>query len=102
MENLSDKIGAIERKVRQLALKLERLQKENTSLLEENDKLKGQLRAERNKAGQLELKLAEAPKKGAAIADERREDPGRTKQLRKEIDQHIKQIDKCIEWLQNS
>ncbi|MEM9918584.1 MAG: hypothetical protein AAF990_10835 [Bacteroidota bacterium] len=95
MVNLSDKLNSIELKVRQLALKLERLQSENTSLLNENNQLKTALREERNKPA-----IAIVPQNTVAVQE--RTDLEREKKLRREIDQHIKQIDKCIEWLQKS
>ena len=101
MDNLSEKISGIELKVRQLALKLERLQGENNTLLEENKQLKSDLSAMRDKAGQLEMKFAHQQESNVP-STKNGIDEAHSKKLRKEIDRHMKEIDKCIEWLQNS
>ena len=95
MVNLSDKISSIEFKVRQLALKLERLEAEKVVLLEENNQLRAALRTERQKSN-----AAIVPNRTIVVKEGI--DAERGKKIRKEIDQHIKQIDKCIEWLQKS
>lgn len=99
METLSNKLDQIELKLRQLALKIERLEGANAALLEENQ----QLKAENNKGGSqnsdLEMRLAKAEQ---ALEIKRAEDPEESKKIRKEIDRYIKEIDKCIEWLNAS
>ena len=99
MQELSGKISGIELKVRQLALKLERLQNENIALLNENKKLKSDLLTQTQKAGELEQKYALVQ---AALERKREADPESSKKLRKEIAQYVKEIDQCMEWLQNS
>ncbi|MEL6863433.1 MAG: hypothetical protein AAFP19_03395 [Bacteroidota bacterium] len=99
MQELSGKISDIELKVRQLALKLERLQNENIALLNENKKLKSDLLTQTQKAGELEQKCALVQ---AALERKRETDPESSKKLRKEIAQYVKEIDQCMEWLQNS
>jgi len=99
METLSDKLNSIELKVRQLALKLERLQNENAELLEENKVLKKKVENRINKTTVLEEKLT---KTQVALDKRRDDDPKSSKRMRKEVDQYIKEIDKCIEWLQNN
>ena len=95
---LSEKIGGIESKVRQLASKLEHLQEENNALLNENKLLKKDLIQKNTEIIGLEKRSKILP---LAVKTSGNEDK-RSKQLKKEIAQYIKEIDKCIDWLQNS
>lgn len=95
---LSEKIGGIESKVRQLASKLERLQEENNGLLDENKKLKKDLIQKNTEIIGLEKRSKILPLAAKTNGSEDK----RSKQLKKEIAQYIKEIDKCIDWLQNS
>jgi len=96
METLSNKLDEIELKLRQLALKVERLENSNRSLLEENQQLKAEMAKGGSKSSDLQLQLAKAQQ---ALAQKRADDPEESKKLRKEIDRYIKEIDQCIEWL---
>lgn len=96
---LSDKINGIELKVKQLAGRLEKLQKENAALLKENTELKGNLNLEIDKSGKMDNKLAQLKQ---TLSQRQETDKPSSKHLRKEIEQYIKEIDKCIEWLKNS
>lgn len=96
---LTEKINNIEDKVRKLALKMERIQKENAALTEENRKLANELTAKTTVVSDLQSKLANGQQK---IVTKVESDSGMDKKLRKEIDQYIKEIDKCIDWLQNA
>ena len=96
MDSISDKVSRIELKIRQLALKIERLENDNKSLLEENRLLKAELSKGGSKSSDLELKLAKAQN---ALVEKRENDPEETKKLRKKIDQYVVEIEKCIEWL---
>ena len=99
LQSLTDKLNNIELKVRQLALRLERLQNENNTLLLENKKLKSELLQNTDKLGQMEEKVVRSK---VALDSKRDNGPDNSKKLRKEIDQYINEIDKCIEWLQNN
>ena len=99
LQSLTDKLNNIELKVRQLALRLERLQNENNTLLLENKKLKSELLQNTDKLGQMEEKVVRSK---VALDSKRDSGPDYSKKLRKEIDQYINEIDKCIEWLQNN
>ncbi len=99
MEEILQKVDGIELKVRQLALKLERIQNENSLLQEENKQLKKELFSQQQLVGDMEQNLLKTQK---ALSKKREEDPEGSKKLRKAIDQYIDEIDKCIEWLQNS
>ena len=99
MEEMLQKVDGIELKVRQLALKLERIQNEHSLLQEENKRLKKELFSQRQLVGDMEQNLLKTQK---ALSKKREEDPEGSQKLRKAIDQYILEIDKCIEWLQNS
>ena len=99
MQVLSEKIANIETKVRELALKMERLQQENAALAEENRRLTDELAAVEKRVGELNSTLAQRQHNGKI---EGAQDAGMSKKLRKEIDQYIKEIDQCIDWLQNA
>jgi len=95
---LSEQIGGIESKVRQLASKLESLQKANADLTTENKALKKDLIQKNTALLALEKRSKTLPLVGKTREGEEK----RSKQLKKEIAQYIKEIDKCIDWLQNS
>jgi len=95
---LSEQIGGIESKVRQLASKLESLQKANNDLTTENKALKKDLIQKNTALLALEKRSKTLPLVGKTREGEEK----RSKQLKKEIAQYIKEIDKCIDWLQNS
>lgn len=94
---LSNKLEQIELKIRQLALKLERLEKTNSDLLDENQQLKAKLKKGESKALSLEQQLR---KTHEVLELKRTDEPEQTKKVRKELDRYIKEIDKCIEWLE--
>ncbi len=99
MNDLSEKMDTIEMKVRQLALRLDRAQKERDKYLEENNKLRTELSKYSNKTNDLENKLERTT---LALEEKKEDDPEHSKKLRKEIEQYIKDIDKCIDRLKNS
>lgn len=78
---------------------MERLQQENAALTEENRKLTDELASKGTMVSELQAKLANGQQK---IVTEVKKEAGMDKKLRKEIDQYIKEIDKCIDWLQNA
>ncbi len=93
--NLSNKISGIELKVRELAFKLERLKRENAVLRDENKELRMEIEAlqvnpEAN--GHSSAETLDNEENGNDLASD---------QLKEKIDQYIKEIDKCIEWLHN-
>ena len=93
--NLSNKISGIELKVRELAFKLERIKRENAVLRDENKELRMEIDALQGKPGADALSSAhtlENEGNGKIVASD---------QIKEKIDQYIKEIDKCIEWLHN-
>ncbi len=96
MMNLIDQIESIEIKVRQLALKLERLQRENAALSAENQYLKAGMEKQEALISALKDKLENAQN---ALEEQTNEDMAHSRHLKQLIDQYILEIDKCIEWL---
>lgn len=96
--DIIDQIEQIELKVRQLALKLERLHEENDEIKTENERLKAELDRQRGTVGVLKDKL----EKTQGVFHQQKETASEhTQQLRQQLDQYIREIDKCIEWLHN-
>ncbi len=93
--NLSNTLSGIELKLRELAFKLERLKRENTVLRDENKELRMEIEALRGKPG------ADLHSSAHTLDEEEHGKEIATDQLKKKIDQYIKEIDKCIEWLHN-
>jgi regulator of replication initiation timing len=97
--NLGDTLESIELKVRQLALKQERMQRENAALLVENQQLKAGLDKQEATIIAFKDKLETAQRAQNERAEEEDEQSQQLKQL---IDQYILEIDKCIEWLHHN
>ncbi len=97
--NLNEKIDKIDLKARQLGLKLEHLQERNEKLIGENRKLQHQLGNAINMIADLEerLELAES-----ALSKKQDADPSEIKEMRQQLDDSIDDIDKTIDWLENS
>lgn len=93
--NLSNKLSGIELKVRELAFKLERLKRENAVLRDENKELRMEMENLQGKPGATPHSTA------PSLDNEESEKHVATDQLKEKIDQYIKEIDKCIEWLHN-
>ena len=97
--NLSEKIDNIELKIRQLALKLERFRKENADLTQKNEQLKAELDKQKGTVSALKDKLT---KTQGVLERQEVNESEHSQQLKQQLDQYIREIDKCIEWLQNS
>lgn len=101
--SLSEKLDSIELKVREVAFKLERLKKENAALREENKTLKAmvdrlqQVRANAE-SDPIDIDQASPRQEGSTSPAEGEE----SEKLRAQIDQYIREIDQCIEWLNNN
>ncbi|MCO6478166.1 MAG: hypothetical protein J5I94_16160 [Phaeodactylibacter sp.] len=94
--DLSEQIESIELKVRQLALKMERIQRENAALQEDNKKLTAELDRQKSSAGALKDKLEKTQR---ALDLQREEQPEHSQELNEQLDQYIHEIGQCIEWL---
>lgn len=100
--NLSGKIDSIELKVKELSVRLERLKQENAALLEENKLLSVEVNG-------LRKALAEADEREKNYNGQRQNGSGEatvegepSEKLRAQIHQYIREIDQCIEWLNNN
>jgi hypothetical protein len=99
----NETLESIERKTRLLIARLARLESDNATLLDQNQKLTTE-----NRALQTELLLRDSEIsqfKTLTVTQESSKNGNarvRTQQIRKEIDQYITDVDSCIEWLQKS
>ena len=92
---VTEKIDNIELKIRQLAQKMDRLNEENNTLKAENERLKTDLDKQKGAVQTL--------KKTQGMLDTQHVSKSAdSEQLKKQLDQYIKEIDKCIEWLSNN
>ena len=96
---MTQQLENIEQKVRQLAGAMTALRQQNAALSKENNKLKADLEAQQERTGELTERLTNSQQ---ALAGQRGDDSESNQKLRKQIDQYINEIDKCIEWLQNA
>ena len=97
---MSEQLANIEKNIQQVVEELKKLQRENTVLAEENKKLKADLAVQSDRIGHLTQRLYNTQQ---ALAGQRGNSETESSQkLRKQIDQYIVEIDKCIEWLQNA
>ncbi len=101
MAMISETISNIEQKARVLIAQLTQLQRERVLLLEKNREL-----IEQNRTLQTDLLLRDSEisylkKQLHTQEGERTGGHERNHHLKKEIDQYILEIDKCIDWLQN-
>jgi poly(3-hydroxyalkanoate) synthetase len=99
---ISEIVNGIEQKTQLLVAKLAVLEKENASLIEKNQSL---LEQNRGLQADLLLRNSEISQLGKQVESQEGEgveEYERKHYLRKEIDQYIQDIDKCIEWLQNA
>lgn len=96
---MTEQIEGIEIKVRQLALKLERLERENADLQKENKHLKAGMEKQEATISALKDKLTDAQ---STLSQKDEEESAHSKKLKQLIDQYIQEIDKCIDWLHNN
>ena len=92
MHQLTDQLDTIELKARQLAVRLRHVQGVGEELQELNSQLKRELDKANDRIKHLNA-ATDTPVSGAAhlVADAR--------DLKKEIQRYIDELDKCIEWL---
>lgn len=103
MTGFSEQINNIEKKIRLVIARMAVLQDENATLkirnkelVEQSRNLKADLLLRESEISHLKAQTLTVVEGG--VKTEARE---RSQHLREEIDQHIQEIDKCIEWLQN-
>ena len=100
MAALTHTLDNIDRNIRLLQAKLEKIERENAVLIEQN-----RLLTEQNRGLQTDLLMRESEisyLKSNLTTQETKEKEAQERQedLRKEIDQYITDIDACIGWLQ--
>ncbi|MBK8490655.1 MAG: hypothetical protein IPL49_07085 [Saprospirales bacterium] len=96
--NSTTQIEHIAEKINRLAVLLDRLRKENEALEKENAQLKKQ---SANFVIRINVLEQELDNKQADWAEREKNRAVQSEQLKKQIDSHIQEIDRCIEWLQN-
>lgn len=103
--DLSKQLDGFELKLRQLASQIDRQRAEKESLVAENNRLKRELDRQSGVVSALKEKLENAALGGGeAVSDDPSEsangEPTPRGELKAEIDFCLREIDKCIEWLQ--
>ena len=97
---MTGQVENIEQKILSLIEELKTLRSNNATLSEENKKLKADLAVQSDRIGNLTERLYNTQQ---ALAGQRGDsDQESSQKLRKQIDQYIDEIDKCIAWLQNA
>ena len=96
---MTQQLDIIEQKARQLVTELESLRRQNAVLLEENIRLKAGQEAQNERIAELAQRLTNSQQ---ALAQQRGDVSESSLKLRKQIDQYITEVDKCIDWLQNA
>ncbi len=82
-----------------MANRVQHLESQNLSLLEENKQIKVELSQHREMVDLLKKKLDRTQQ---ALEVSTNQQPEQMDAYRQRIDQYIQEIDKCIEWLQNA
>jgi len=96
---MTGQLENIEKKVLLLIEELNALRMRNAALSDENTTLKAEAENNQNRIGELTQRLSNTQQ---ALAQQRGDDSEDSQNLRKQIDQYISEIDKCIAWLQNA
>ena len=97
---MTEQVQNIEKKIHLLIEAMNALRSSNTSLKEENKKLKAGMAEQNDRISELTERLSNTQQ---ALAGQRGNDESESSQmLRKQIDQYIAEIDNCIEWLKNA
>lgn len=96
---MDQQLDHIELKIRQLLEELKWLRQENAILRKENNQLNADLETQHERIGELTERLTNSQR---VLSQQRGDVSESSQKLRKQIDQYITEIDKCIEWLQNA
>ena len=97
---MDGQVENIEKKILQLVEELKNLRNDNAVLSEENKKIKADMAGQSDRIDELTERLSKTQQ---ALAGQRGDnDQESSQELRKQIDQYITEIDKCIAWLQNA
>lgn len=96
---LRQKIEGISAKVRQLIAENKRISSENEQLRGELKKLNATISQNEEMVASLKLQLGKTQN---ALNQKQANSPEESKQLRKKVDKYIEELDKCIDWLENT
>ncbi len=96
---LSEKLELLEIKIRQYIQYNGLIKQENADLTQQIQELKTNLATVNNKMSLLQRQLEETKTK-LGIEEEGKNKE--SKQLKKQLDQYIKYVDDCVDWLQDS
>ena len=94
---LNKRLDTFELKLRQLASKFERQEQEKTALQQENTKLKKELDRQRGVVSALREKLE---KPSVESLEATTSEGGMPAAIRAQLDECIRELDHCIEWLE--
>ena len=105
--DIERKLNEIESKIKRVAAERDDFQHHNFVLLDENKQLKNELSKQSELISELQERLANSQQiltkeDGEKLLQKKSLSGKDTEALKKQIDQYIQEIDKCIEWLQNS
>lgn len=112
--DIERKINEIESKVKRVAAERDDYQHHNAVLMGENKQLKEELSKQSELIEALQERLVNSQqiltgkngeiyaKIGGKTSGKRPLSKKESEVLKKQIDQYVQEIDKCIEWLQNS
>lgn len=92
LEQLNDQLDTLALKARQLAVRVRHLQGLNDELQELNHQLKRELQKANERIKHLETARDVPPARTEHLVADARE-------IRKEIQRYIQDLDKCIDWL---
>jgi regulator of replication initiation timing len=96
---MNEQLEHIELKIRQLLEEVKSLRLANAALIKENKRLEAEWEAQNERIGELTERLTNSQR---ALAQQRGDVSENSQKLRKQIDQYITEINKCIDWLQNA
>ena len=102
MKDISNRLAAIEAKVRKLIQEKRKLQEANVNLIEQNKFLSEKLALQAQKVTSLEENLQVSRDQEVTTTRDTKGSSVSSNQLKKQIDEYVKEIDKCIEWLYNN
>lgn len=97
--SLSERLESIELKIRQLALKVRQLQRENQNLRDANEQLWVALSQKEDFIKGLQERIEKVEQE---VEHKRKIDTEQSVKVRAQIDQYVKEIDRCLEWLTNN
>ncbi|MBK6946784.1 MAG: hypothetical protein IPH16_00725 [Haliscomenobacter sp.] len=97
--NLSEQLERIELKLRQLALDMRQIKRQNEELSHQNHQLQLEIALRDQTIARLQEGLSEAQ---SQLLLQEQADADKARQLKVQVDQYLREIDKCIEWLTNN